>query len=788
MTNKEKQEIINNNESKNKSNFQNIKDDLEKSIKQLREENQQLKERIDIFEKDAVKIKEQITKSKKQKEKIEIKDANLTKRERNIIERENNAENNFNEQNKKALQQLEIDKIKLNKDIDELNSKLTEQKEVNRNIEIQKRKNIDKKLTKYFDNQISIFESKLDKAYKIYEAKKEKEYSDYLNVIEKDREISIIKKQEIEDKIGELKQAESKYIEKISNLSFEKEMLQEDRKNLSEIIEKKKNEIRIEFEQKLNQKDNRIENMESEIEQKEIIIEEFRNIEKKFGNENPQEILRKQKQLQQDNQRLKQEISKLPSNEIVGEYESLKKAFDELNGKYKELHLENSDLKNVKHKYIMTASEFENSKQQKDLADRRRETIEAQAQLLEEEVNKMRSLYEQPKEIEARIGVINKPYFKIKSNLKVPELKEIDWINNIYNNCISSGLRFNKRLLYAFHTALKTSEWSPITVLTGVSGTGKSELPRLYSRFGGLYFLPLPVQPDWDSPQSLFGFFNSIDNRFNATPLLRTLVQAQNSEENGLTNNVMLVLLDEMNLAYVELYFSELLSKLETRRGDSEGINLEIDLGAGLDKFEVDLSRNVLWTGTMNEDETTKSLSDKVLDRGNLISFPRPNKFERRLNLELADSVQKLPLDIWNSWLSNKIVFENEIDKFKIALEEINSYLENVGRALGHRVWQSVENYMANHPILIQSKTNAENNNYDKFMQLAFEDALVHKVMPKLRGIETDGESKTICLEPIANKISEVASGLNEDFQLAMTSSQGVFVWRSAKYLDNNYE
>ena len=39
-----------------------------------------------------------------------------------------------------------------------------------------------------------------------------------------------------------------------------------------------------------------------------------------------------------------------------------------------------------------------------------------------------------------------------------------------------------------------------------------------------------------------------------------------------LSNNVLIVLLDEMNLAHIELYFADLLSKLEERRGENKDI------------------------------------------------------------------------------------------------------------------------------------------------------------------------------------------------------------------------
>jgi len=328
-------------------------------------------------------------------------------------------------------------------------------------------------------------------------------------------------------------------------------------------------------------------------------------------------------------------------------------------------------------------------------------------------------------------------------------------------------------------------------VLGGVSGTGKSELPRVYARFGGLAFEPLSVQPNWDGPQSMFGFFNSVDNRFNATPLLRALVQSQHEPDSeiytgGLHNRLLLVLLDEMNLAHVELYFSDLLSKLEMRRGEKDDVTLEVDLGAGLEEYRVPLGRNVLWVGTMNEDETTKTLSDKVLDRSNLLGFPRPRELRRRLEAKLAERQPMLQLETWNSWLcqqSNLSV--EEATKYKAVLEEINQHLERAGRALGHRVWQAVESYMANYPGVRTAKANGNDEELSKVLRSAFEDALVHKVMPKLRGIETTGQSKSECLDPIASLLANRDLGLqlSEDFELARSVGYA-FVWRSAKYLE----
>ena len=374
-------------------------------------------------------------------------------------------------------------------------------------------------------------------------------------------------------------------------------------------------------------------------------------------------------------------------------------------------------------------------------------------------------------------------------------LDEIIWIDGIIKKCKESGYEFSKRLFYSFHTALKTSDMSPLTVLAGVSGTGKSKLPKLYSHFGGLYFISIPVQPDWDSPQSLFGYFNSIEKRFNATSLLRALVsfQANKSESHtknniiDLSKNILIVLLDEMNLAHVELYFADLLSKLEEKRGENKDTCFEVDLGAGQEKYRIFLTNNVKWVGTMNEDETTKSLSDKVIDRGNIISFPRPEKFERYNSNIILPEEPKMRRQVWEAWVNNKYkMTDEEANHYMDIVIGINNALKHVNRALGHRVWQSIEDYMSCHPLV--NKYIKDETKKKKALDYAFEEALVYKVMTKLRGIDTTGIQREECLDVIQKLLSD--NGLKTilpDFENAMNSITDTFIWDSAKYLSEEY-
>lgn len=596
-------------------------------------------------------------------------------------------------------------------------------------------------------------------------------------------------KRQLEQKEQELRSKELDLVNRESNLKMDQDILRQEQQSLQVRVERECQaliqEKQLESEQLHNFQRSlteRVRLLETELQKREQSM-------LRLGNRTADDLLNEIEVAKKEIYELRTELQNRPGEETFVMLEERSRKFEELQSLYTEAQRKLQKLELAEHRFEMSVAKLQMERQNYEMELKRREVMELQLKKYEDDINRLKKLHEQSEENGARIGVIEEPYFVIDKTMNTAGLTEEDWLINIEQLCERSGMKFNRRLLLAFHTALKTAEYSPLTVLAGVSGTGKSELPRLYSRFGGLYYLSLPVQPDWDSPQSLFGYFNSVDNRFNATPLIRSMVQFQQEapealEQFSLKDSVLLVLLDEMNLAHVELYFSELLSKLETRRGEKNSVYLDVDLGAGMDKYKVALSSNVLWVGTMNEDETTKSLSDKVIDRGNLISFPRPMKFEDRKNKYLADPEAKLSYAVWKSWIEQQVNLDEEIVPYKEALEEINGYLEVVGRALGHRVWQSVKNYIGNHPHVISAKKKEDEVLLTEAITEAFEEALVHKVMPKLRGIEVEGIAHTQCLVPIREKLRQIAPGLVTDFDLATSNAYGVFIWRSAKYLE----
>lgn len=525
----------------------------------------------------------------------------------------------------------------------------------------------------------------------------------------------------------------------------------------------------------------------------------FEQLKRQLGDKDPSEILRDLNSQTDELKRLREELATRPTEEmrqrileLESETRSHKARADELARQIASNESAVAEIGQLRRKNSELTADNQSLTQKAAI-------FEGAANEAQFELNRLRAAYERPAEVEARHKEIERPQFAV-DRARLPmkaETDELTWLKEISNACSNYGLSFNPRILNAFHTALKTAEWSPLTVLSGVSGTGKSELPRLYAHFGGIFFEPLSVQPNWDSQESMLGFFNSIDNKFDAQPVLNFLAQSQkpwSEDYPGLSEAMCLVLLDEMNLAHPELYFAEFLSKLELRRG-KKGNDLPwlpVKVGAGMPAYKLPLGRNVLWTGTMNQDETTKSLSDKVLDRSIIVNFPRPTELKRRLKLLPLDDRnrgQTLHKTVWQSWLAEGSSFsEDEVKPYMAFIEALNGALSVSGRALGHRVWQSIEYYMANYPEVRAAKNDKSPSRLADAMHTAFEDQLVQKVMPKLRGIDTRGKSKTECLDKIRNQlvngIGDRSFNLTEDFDIACELGYGQFIWQSANYLN----
>ncbi len=255
----------------------------------------------------------------------------------------------------------------------------------------------------------------------------------------------------------------------------------------------------------------------------------------------------------------------------------------------------------------------------------------------------------------------------------------------------------------------------------------------------------------------------------------------------------MLVLLDEMNLAKVEYYFSEFLSQLEGRPGpdqvDRDGIlksQIALDTGgAGGKSRSIYPGHNMLFVGTMNEDESTQTLSDKVLDRANLLRFPRPNKLvAEAFTSGVGTPIDAyLPASCWHGWRRRFSDLPDHLQK-KITntwIENLNSHLGDLHRPFAHRVNQAMLAYIANYPGVLEPERGDGLEN----ARIAFADQLEQRILPKLRGVDLGDSALSQPLrqigELIKNELHDEA--LYDAFQRASEDDDSgrPFIWMGVR-------
>ncbi len=152
-----------------------------------------------------------------------------------------------------------------------------------------------------------------------------------------------------------------------------------------------------------------------------------------------------------------------------------------------------------------------------------------------------------------------------------------------------------------------------LVILQGISGTGKTSLAYAWGKFLKHDSCVVSVQPSWRDRTELFGYFNEFTKKFNETQLLESLYTA------SYTDDVYTVILDEMNLARVEYYFAEMLSILEMPNRDEWVIEIVSSSWENdpkhLSNGKIRIPPNTWYIGTINNDDSTFQVTDKVYDR-----------------------------------------------------------------------------------------------------------------------------------------------------------------------------
>ena len=265
------------------------------------------------------------------------------------------------------------------------------------------------------------------------------------------------------------------------------------------------------------------------------------------------------------------------------------------------------------------------------------------------------------------------------------------------------------------HTGLNFLERKHFVILSGLSGTGKTLLALVYAR--AVHGLPdrtapdpflwvCPVRPEWTDPTGLTGYYDVLSNRYIVPPFLEAVMVAT-----AHADSPVFVVLDEMNLARVEYYLSDVLSCIETGENlqlHSNSVPLEGSTGTSI-PAELPLPPNLYVIGTINVDETTSTVSDKVLDRAIVI--------------DMSD------VDI-GSYLTELETTHPELEEASTAtggrLVAVHELMEQHGLGFGYRVAEEVVRYQT----FVQGHVDGASTD------ATLDDLMVQKVLVKLRGTE----------------------------------------------------
>ena len=282
-------------------------------------------------------------------------------------------------------------------------------------------------------------------------------------------------------------------------------------------------------------------------------------------------------------------------------------------------------------------------------------------------------------------------------------------------------LDFHSTDIRRLYVSLKTR---PFVILAGLTGSGKSSLTRTFAEACGASgsngrFRRIAVKPEWIDQTEVLGFVNPISEYFVPGWLAETVQDCERDPD-----RLHFVLLDEMNLAPVEQYLAEWLSAIEEARLGSDDVWLPLYSSALTPKnadewpHSVKFPENLIIVGTVNVDETTRPLSERVIDRANVLL----------LSIEVSDRHHKpsgqAPAP-WHVGLAEfrKVCTTQPSDERHEFLVDVADILRQASIGVGLRAHIELERFVANAEGILDPNS-------------ALDWGIVQRIIPKIRGFK----------------------------------------------------
>ena len=248
------------------------------------------------------------------------------------------------------------------------------------------------------------------------------------------------------------------------------------------------------------------------------------------------------------------------------------------------------------------------------------------------------------------------------------------------------GLYYSEKMIRSFIAAIASTK---LVILQGISGTGKTSISLAWGTFLKHPSCVASVQPSWRDRTDILGYLNEFTKKFNETDFLSYLYEA------GYTDEIYTITLDEMNLARVEYYFAEMLSVLEMHSEQDWKIEVvQSSLPTDPKKLirgKLQIPPNAWYIGTINNDDSTFMVTDKVYDRAMPLDIN-----EKGVPFDAVDTE---PIDVNYSYL-NKLfeTAETEYAMSEATLKKIDAMddytIKHFRVAFGNRIVKHMRKFV----------------------------------------------------------------------------------------------
>jgi hypothetical protein len=554
--------------------------DLQEKEAAINSEQTSLNQAKQEFEQEQNKIQQE-------RQELNKQSLDLSTKERQLKKQESNAEAGFMAQNQDALQDLDKATEDLRQERDRLYREIAE-----------RRRSLDSEIAEQQDRlaqELSAIRQRHEENLTIRKTEIDAEQQELLvlrkTIGREQRQLQIERELLEEDQELQATKIRLKSAAEIEVLQFKNQELQES------IIEVKK--VRDELATKLRQR------LEAD---------------RRFGQRTPEQVLEILEKFRKENDSLKQKLAELPSQaslERLQKLETLQETWEserlQLTSKTQEqeralslIRVENSNLATLRSE--KEAMEASNSRLRKALEDLRGDLALSIAD------DQKRSQFE-------RCAAMDLDQHLQTSSQLYKETTDLRAFAKDLRDRIALSQGRGKELYYSeqdIRAFLGGLAMSRLHILQGISGTGKTSLPRAFARAIGIdNYTKIEVQAGWRDRQDLIGYFNAFEGRFIENEFLKAIYKAQTPR---CQDQIYIVLLDEMNLSRPEQYFADFLSKLEDiESGETPPLTLQSDLNKTFPTLfqnkDLLLPPNIWFIGTANQDETTLEFADKTYDR-----------------------------------------------------------------------------------------------------------------------------------------------------------------------------